>query len=403
MKFIVIEIKDKDLFTIYDVENKGICCCSAYTLKQLLSNHNEVLGCQVVNGKLNVFECDLSGNKRAKKAPNCCSDTTKRSAVTIEKGLDEAHYPRVKAERKLDVSSVTSKTKTINGVDLHINDVKRFDLKDSSVTGMIIEFDERNVREPSYVKIYSLEQGNIVTFPSYDIKAIKSTRLTEEKRKFYDALAKDNMRLCALQKQYESVRDRWRLEEQKIQQIYGTKCNSIESEIRKAQNVMQDHINKGALKLNMALSDDYVIAKIKESLGSKLFYLYNGNRGWLNKDYDNNEFDIYIKKTNNTVFVSLEAEVSCRESRRYILDTFGDEEYDGTVLVSREKIKGKEVEPYFKDFKCDLRNGKKSFYYSTRSDSDKGYFEKNFVLTYEIKGIKEINKDTLKKIISEIK
>ena len=128
MKFIVIEIKDKDLFTIYDVEHKGVCCCSAYTLKQLLSDHNEVLGCQVVNGKLNVFECDLDGNKRSRKASNCCTDTTKRSAVTIEKGLDEAHYPRLKTERKLDTTALKNETRKIKGVDLHINDVKRFDL-----------------------------------------------------------------------------------------------------------------------------------------------------------------------------------------------------------------------------------------------------------------------------------
>ena len=35
-----------------------------------------------------------------KKAPIICENTTKRSAVTILKGLDEKHYPRVKQNRK---------------------------------------------------------------------------------------------------------------------------------------------------------------------------------------------------------------------------------------------------------------------------------------------------------------
>ena len=233
MKFIVIEIKDKDLFTIYDVEHKGVCCCSAYTLKQLLNDHNEVLGCQVVNGKLNVFECDLDGNKRSRKASNCCTDTTKRSAVTIEKGLDETHYPRLKTERKLDTTALTNETRKIKGVDLHINDVKRFDLNEGTVTGMVLELP---VTDSTYssMKIYSLDKGVISFYVSHIID-IKSTRLTEEKRKIYDRIAADNVKLASLQKQYKSVRDEWTREEQKLREKYGKKSNDLQQEVQKMQ------------------------------------------------------------------------------------------------------------------------------------------------------------------------
>lgn len=403
MKFIVIEIKDKDLFTIYDVEHKGVCCCSAYTLKQLLSDHNEVLGCQVVNGKLNVFECDLDGNKRSRKASNCCTDTTKRSAVTIEKGLDEAHYPRLKTERKLDTTSLTNETRKIKGVDLHINDVKRFDLNEGTVTGMVLELP---VTDSTYssMKIYSLDKGVISLYVSHIID-IKATRLTEEKRKIYDRIAADNVKLASLQKQYKSVRDEWTREEQKLREKYGKKSNDLQQEVQKMQMLMNDHINKIACKMSTVLSDDYAKEQIIKSLGNKMYFSYVGDRGYINRDYDNNTFDIYIgrDKKDKSIYVSLVASVDCRESRSYILSTFGYEEYDGTVFVEKKEVKGKEAEPYFKSFRSDLKNGKKSFFYSLNSDTEKGYFTKNFAYTYEFKGIKELNNSTLKKILSEIK
>ena len=403
MKFIVIEIKDKDLFTIYDVEHKGVCCCSAYTLKQLLSDHNEVLGCQVVNGKLNVFECDLDGNKRSRKASNCCTDTTKRSAVTIEKGLDEAHYPRLKTERKLDTTALTNETRKIKGVDLHINDVKRFDLNEGTVTGMVLELP---VTDSTYssMKIYSLDKGVISFYVSHIID-IKATRLTEEKRKIYDRIAADNVKLASLQKQYKSVRDEWTREEQKLREKYGKKSNDLQQEVQKMQMLMNDHINKIACKMSTVLSDDYAKEQITKSLGNKMYFSYVGDRGYINRDYDNNTFDIYIgrDKKDKSIYVSLVASVDCRESRSYILSTFGYEEYDGTVDVEKKEVKGKEAEPYFKSFRSDLKNGKKSFFYSLNSDTEKGYFTKNFAYTYEFKGIKELNNSALKKIISEIK
>ena len=99
MNFSIIEIKDKDLYVIYDMLNKGACCCSKYTIKELLNQGHQIYGVSVRNDKLNIVECDLQGNIREKKASNSCNDLTKRSASTISRGLDEKHYPRVKQNR----------------------------------------------------------------------------------------------------------------------------------------------------------------------------------------------------------------------------------------------------------------------------------------------------------------
>lgn len=115
MQFIVVEQKEKDLYTIYDVVNKGVCCCSLYTLKQLLEMHHEIIGVTNVNGKLRVQEMTLEGKTRNGKAPIICEDTTKRSAVTIAKGLPVKQYPRVIQKRKFDGAQYgTNTTFTVN-------------------------------------------------------------------------------------------------------------------------------------------------------------------------------------------------------------------------------------------------------------------------------------------------
>lgn len=102
MEFAIVEIKEKkDTYVIYDMENKGVCCCSSYTIKQLLDNNHTVHGARYDNGRLKVSEVDLQGNLRTKKSGVICKDATKRrSMVTILKGLDEKHYPReIKSKR----------------------------------------------------------------------------------------------------------------------------------------------------------------------------------------------------------------------------------------------------------------------------------------------------------------
>lgn len=111
MKFIVVEIKQKNLYAIYDADNKGVCCCSAYTLAQLQAAGHTVIGFSTdAAGKLHIKECGLDGKPREKKAPVMCTDETKRSAGTIARGLDEKYYPRVKQER--------SSTQSVNTVNL---------------------------------------------------------------------------------------------------------------------------------------------------------------------------------------------------------------------------------------------------------------------------------------------
>lgn len=99
MRFCIVEKKDTDLFTIYDMENGGVCCCSKYTVSQLLDMGHTIYGVQKTARGLGIVEVGLDGKPRQKKAPVICTDTTKRSAVTIAKGLDEKKYPRVKQNR----------------------------------------------------------------------------------------------------------------------------------------------------------------------------------------------------------------------------------------------------------------------------------------------------------------
>lgn len=95
MKFIIVEIKDKDLYTIYDVENKGVCCCSMYTLKQLVKDYKcKIIGLRSKNGKLYCEERNFDGTVRKRKAPCICQDETKRNAKTIVRGLGEKDYPK---------------------------------------------------------------------------------------------------------------------------------------------------------------------------------------------------------------------------------------------------------------------------------------------------------------------
>lgn len=102
MQYIVVEIKNNDLYTIYDPQNKGVCCCSLYTIRQLMDANCSVVGAEVKNGRLRVSEMSLDGKQRSQKAPVMCEDTTKRSATTILKGLDEKHYPRIIHKRVTD-------------------------------------------------------------------------------------------------------------------------------------------------------------------------------------------------------------------------------------------------------------------------------------------------------------
>lgn len=116
MHFRIVEIKNNDLYVIYDVDNGGVCCCSRYTLMKLISEYKQQIeGVKLGKRNLEIQEVGLDGKLRMKKASVICEDETKRSAVTIMKGLSEKQYPRVKQERrstgsyvKVEISATTN-------------------------------------------------------------------------------------------------------------------------------------------------------------------------------------------------------------------------------------------------------------------------------------------------------
>lgn len=100
----LVEVKNDDLFVVYDVDNGGVCCCSRYTLMRLISEYKQQIeGVTLGKRNLEIQEVGLlDGKLRMRKAPVICEDETKRSAVTIMKGLDAKHYPRIKVDRRGD-------------------------------------------------------------------------------------------------------------------------------------------------------------------------------------------------------------------------------------------------------------------------------------------------------------
>lgn len=84
--YIILERKGSDLFVIYDMQTKGKCCCSLYTIKQLVEMGHSVYGYRVINGRAVIDECTINGEVRVTKKVYDI-DLTKRSASTIIKGI----------------------------------------------------------------------------------------------------------------------------------------------------------------------------------------------------------------------------------------------------------------------------------------------------------------------------
>lgn len=84
--YILLEKKNSDLYVIYDMQTKGKCCCSLYTIKQLVEMGHSVYGYRVINGKVVIDECTINGEVRVTKKVYDI-DLTKRSASTIVKGI----------------------------------------------------------------------------------------------------------------------------------------------------------------------------------------------------------------------------------------------------------------------------------------------------------------------------
>lgn len=181
MKFIVVEIKERDTFVLYDVVNKGVCCCSKYTLNQLVKDYKcEVVGFDVSSNK--VVACGLDGTPRKTQPTSLCDDLTKRSAVTIAKGLPESKYPRNKTERaeslhKQCSGSYTLHTQSVTTdsglVTLTEGDIKRFTLpSNESFVGLVV-FEAEPV--PVKSSLYYRSGSGLFLFVSGQIHGIQNT------------------------------------------------------------------------------------------------------------------------------------------------------------------------------------------------------------------------------------
>lgn len=76
MNFEIVSKRDTDRFVIRDLKSKGMCCCSRYTIKQLLDMGHTVYGV-----RLNPFTVKPAGG-----VTDAVPDT-KRAATTIVKGI----------------------------------------------------------------------------------------------------------------------------------------------------------------------------------------------------------------------------------------------------------------------------------------------------------------------------
>lgn len=92
--FSILENKGNGIYTIYDMERKGVCCCTLDTLVDLQKAGHTVHGLFVTEeGKASVSECDVNGAVRESKAPVYCDNLITRNLSMILKGLPEAEYP----------------------------------------------------------------------------------------------------------------------------------------------------------------------------------------------------------------------------------------------------------------------------------------------------------------------
>lgn len=403
MKFILVEIKDKDLFTIYDVKNKGVCCCSAYTLKQLLSDHNEVIGCQIVNGKLTVFECDLDGNKRVRKASSFCDDITKRSAVTIERGLDERHYPRVKSERKSKQNDVSFIIKDMSNREhiLHINDIKKFIKKDTSeFIGQVVSYDIQN----KMLLVISEEFGRLSLRPEFTIIDIKSCRLSDSKKKFFNKFSKYNEQYYNSSIELFNVKNQYQKEQQDLYNRYSAKIRNIEDRLKELTTKSVQIIENNALNNNVILTIDLIKKLTKETLGDKLAYFYEGNIGYISRSKSNTRglLNVQVSNDSNKLVFCFYISIDCREDRSWIRDNIADEEYDGTLSINTDVYTGEKAAKYWSKMYTNLHKGIKKFSYGCRGDIDKGYYSKDFILEYSFPCKNGITKDDLMKLLSKI-
>lgn len=225
MVFYIIEIKARDLYVIYDAQNQGVCCCSLYTIKQLTDMGHSVIGYDPTRPRNCVFEVDLNGKPRQKKAPIACEDETKRSAVTIARGLDEKHYPRIKQSRQGYMGTVNP------------GDKVNFTITRTPVQGIVLN---------DYSVVCLHGQHEILT-----PECIKA-----EKRNFTVAPVSAVERPCVQQVQQEYS---------KLQQLRVRKAE-LEAEIKR----MQTEISEQGTKAKAAMQEYKIAAAVNGVTGKEI-------------------------------------------------------------------------------------------------------------------------------------
>lgn len=136
MKFILVEIKNRDTFVLYDTVNKGVCCCDLNALHQLVYDYKfEVVGFDTVANK--IVACCLNGTPRKVKTRSMCDDNIKRSASLISKGLPADKFPRSDRQQSVLHSRVV---KTDSGdVTVTEGDILEFRMSDNQkFVGLVV-------------------------------------------------------------------------------------------------------------------------------------------------------------------------------------------------------------------------------------------------------------------------
>lgn len=297
MKFAIVEIKEslKDTYVIYDMENKGVCCCSSYTIKQLIENNHTVYGAKYNdNGRLKISEVDLQGNLRTKKTGIICKDTTKRSMVTITKGLDEKHYPREVKTKRGNGSCVSIQIKS--------KDNKKFRL--NNLCGCSHEYDE--FKETGI----QVSNGNIITSNGTVISAefikeinvkkavfssqIKVAEVEEEERKLLEYM------YCI----YEGILEQNRLITQKSDKI-DKQLAELELEqarLKKEQkNLLDKNFNEKEEKKKF-LYDECMKYQYRDLTGEELVkYSFHSKYSTVSKEY----IQVLLEKTSRPILYTL--------------------------------------------------------------------------------------------------
>lgn len=266
MEFNILEIKDKDLYVIHDKEKGGVCCCSLYTIKQLLDKGHKVNGVITTGARLKIQEVGLDSKPRSKKAPNCCTNETKRSLVTIEKGLDEKHYPKVKQVRRKAGSyvEVSVKRGTVDEKSLGIQEDS-----DTIVTLTNGTIQLHRLLDDVKITIKVIENLDSATKEVLDNLA-NSLQIEKERKENLDSIRKESVKKNRkLAEEKEKLKREY---EKKLEQLEDTYLLDTKKKLKEA-----DELYKKAIEQTRQIQREYKYKGI--SGNEKCTYSFYNNDG----------------------------------------------------------------------------------------------------------------------------